>query len=101
MAKKIFTNNFKTTVVLEALKGSETITSLAQKYEVHPNQIQNWKTEALKGFPELFGSKKYTPKKEESRVPHDELERKIGQLTIENDFLKKKFQTLQDRIGSK
>ena len=59
MAKKIYTNKFKTTVVLEALKGAETITTLAQKYEVHPNQIQNWKAEALKGFTELFGSKKY------------------------------------------
>ena len=101
MAKKIYTNKFKTTVVLEALKGSETIASLAQKHEIHPNQIQNWKAEALKGLPDLFGGKKIVAKKEETMVSHEELERKIGQLTIENDFLKKKIQTLQDRIGSK
>jgi transposase len=101
MAKKLYTNKFKMTVVLESLKGSETIASLAQKYEIHPSQIQNWKAEGLKGLSDLFGGKKVAIKKEEAIISHEELERKIGQLTIENDFLKKKFQTLQDRIGSK
>lgn len=87
-SRKKYSSRFKGEVALAALKGEETIASLAQKYELHPTQITQWKNEALKGFGDIFEKGKL---KKTDAVPEvDYLERKIGQLTIEIDYLKKK-----------
>jgi len=79
---------FKAKVVIEALKEQKTISELAQLYQVHPNQITLWKKEFLANASQVFerGNKK----------PKDDLDlaklfEAIGQLKIENDWLKKKL----------
>lgn len=80
---------FKAMVALEALKGMETVHELAAKHEVHPGQISNWKRELLEGAGSLFERKNARQDKEhEQRI--EDLERKVGQLTMEKEFLEKK-----------
>lgn len=87
-SRKKYSPGFKGEVALAAIKGEETIASLAQKYELHPTQITQWKNEVLKGIGNIFEKGK---SKETDTAPEvDYLERKIGQLTIEIDYLKKK-----------
>jgi len=84
--RKKHSAGFKTKVVLEALQERETIQELAKKYEIHPNQISTWKSRFLAGANIVFeqGIGKADDEKERS-----ELYKKIGQLQVENDFLKK------------
>ena len=80
------TSGFKTKVVLEALQERETIQEIAKKYNLHPNQISTWKAKFLSGANSVFekGSVKDETEKEKA-----ELFKKVGQLQMENDFLKK------------
>jgi transposase len=87
-SRKKHSAGFKSEVALAAIKGEETLATLAQRYELHPTQITLWKNELLKGIPELFEKDK--SKKADAAPEVDYLERKIGQLTIEIDYLKKK-----------
>ena len=89
MVKKVHTREFKSRVVLEAIKGRETIAVLAQKYGVHPSQIHDWKKSVLEGLPTIFGNSK---RKQEDGSGQEILERQIGKLVIENDYLKKKLE---------
>ena len=79
--------DFKTKVVLEALSERLTATELAQKYELHPNQIAQWKREFLDHAAEVFKTGKKDQQQSQEEVA--QLYRKIGQLQVENDFLKK------------
>lgn len=83
------TAEFKAKVALEALKGMETVNQIAAKYEVHPVQVSNWKKELLEGVGTLFERKNAKADKgiEKER---EQLERKVGQLTMEVEFLEKK-----------
>lgn len=86
--KRPLTAAFKTKVVLEALKEQQTIASLAQKYEVHPNQITTWKKQFIDNAAQAFSSGK--SKKEKSHQQTiEELYEQIGRLQVENSFLKK------------
>lgn len=87
--RRTFSKEFKSKVVLEALKEKETLESLAKKYELLPNQISLWKLEAIKNISAVFSSEKTVVLKDE--VPTEKLYARIGQLTLENDFLKKKL----------
>lgn len=87
--RRVFSNDFKGKVVLEALKERLTIEELAKKYELLPNQISKWKSEAIKNISLLFESEKKS--EPQSLISIDKLYSQIGVLTIENDFLKKKL----------
>jgi len=90
MKRRKFTSEYKTKVVLESLKESSSIQELAQKFNLHPQQIRNWKREFLSKASEVFKSPKRDKKSEEEKEK-DTLFKAIGQLKIENDFLKKRL----------
>ena len=85
MAKRTRRNHgaaFKAKVALEAIKGEQTLVELAERFQVHPNQITEWKKQLLDRASEVFDKGK---KPQEPDVK--ELHAKIGQLAMENDFL--------------
>lgn len=86
---RVFSKDFKSKVVLEALKEKETIEVLSKKFELLPNQISLWKSDAIKNISLLFSGEKLVVKKE--AIPVEKLYAEIGQLKMENDFLKKKL----------
>ena len=83
--RRKFSWAFKAKVALEALKERETLAELSNRFEVHPNMISKWKQEFLDRSAEVFDKKSDA----ESEVDPEKLYAKIGQLEIENDFLKK------------
>ncbi len=74
---------FKAKVALEALKGDQTIVELAQRYQVHPNQITEWKRQLLEHAADVFSK----DRKSDQGPNVKDLHAKIGQLSMENDFL--------------
>jgi transposase len=87
MSRRRYTKKFKTTIVLEVLKERITITEIAQKHGIHPQQITNWKREFLDNAESVFGKKKKNQKSEQEQK-EDELHKIIGQQKVEIDFLK-------------
>jgi transposase len=87
MKKRKFTAKFKTKVVLETLKEVSTLAELAQKYKLAPSQISTWKKDFLSGAEQVFEKGKGGKTEEEKEK--DKLLRTIGELKVENDFLKK------------
>lgn len=85
--KRPLTAAFKTKVVLEALKEQETVVALAQKYEVHPNQITTWKRQFLDNAEKAFETNGREEKQQQQKV--EQLFEQIGRLQVENAFLKK------------
>ena len=77
---------FKAKVALAASKGEQTLAELAQLYEVHPTQVTSWKAQLLGGAAGLFGSGS-AAKEAAPAVDLKTLHAKIGELTLENDFL--------------
>ncbi len=80
---------FKAKVALEAIKGEKTMSELATQFGLHPNQIQQWKKQLLAGSEDVFGASEKSRKHCESEIK--ERHAKIGQLTMERDFLAKAF----------
>ena len=74
---------FKSKVALAAMAGDKTLAELAEKFEIHPNQITTWKKQLCEGAANVF-DKGSSPK---PQVDLKEMHAKIGQLTLENDFL--------------
>ena len=92
MAKKrqSFSKDFKAKVTLEALREESTIQEIAAKYSVHPNQISQWKAQAIAGLADIF--ERPNKKSEETRKQEEEkdsLLKTIGEQKVELDFLKK------------
>ncbi len=85
-ARRNHTPAFKAKVALAAIKGESTVAELAQHFDVHPNQITQWKSQLQEGAAGVFGSaaggRSRTP-----TVDVKSLHAKIGELTLENDFL--------------
>lgn len=85
-SRRKFSAAFKAQVAIEALKERETLSELANRFEVSPNQISIWKREFLNHASNAFTGEK---KKEDTEQKVDKLYQKIGELEMENDFLKK------------
>ena len=85
--RRKFTSKFKSKVALEALQERLSIKEIAQKYQLHPNQIQKWKREFLDNAEQVFESDNAS--KKDSGREQQKLYEKIGQLQVEVDFLKK------------
>lgn len=88
--RKRYSAEFKAKVALEAIKGEQTIQELGSRYGLHPNMITNWKRQAIDNMAETFSTKaERTRTNEDPQIK--ELHAKIGQLTVERDFLAKAF----------
>lgn len=84
-----YSKQFKAKVALEAVKGVETLTELASRYKVHPNQIGQWKRQLVESAPQVFerGASGRAADEESLTGP---LYQEIGRLKMEVDFLRKK-----------
>ena len=89
--RRKFTPEFKARVALEAIRNQDTLAELAQKFEVSPVLISRWKTECIENMSSVFEGRSSAP---EESVDVDKLFAQIGQLKVENDFLKKSCKRL-------
>jgi transposase-like protein len=86
-------SEFKARVALEAIRGVKTLSEIAREFEIHPVMVGNWKKEMLEHLPELFEKKRANKDKETEREKA-QLHQKVGQLSMEVDFLEKKCKQL-------
>lgn len=88
--RRKFTDKFKAQVAIEAVKGVKTLSELAAEYQVHPNQISDWKRRLLDNAPELFasGNRQGGKTEEELTAP---LYEEIGRLKMDIRWLEKKL----------
>jgi transposase-like protein len=89
MGRRRYSAEFKATVALEAIKGQRTANELAQEFGVHVSQINLWKRQLMEAAPHIFSSKK---DREVKKIEQEKerLYRKVGELQVEVDWLKKK-----------
>ena len=86
--RKAYSPEFKAKVALEAIKGESSLRELSSRFGVHANQISKQKREALEGMSDIFSGK--SVKKEDTHEKQIQmLHAKIGQLTVERDFLER------------
>ena len=84
--RRRFTADFKAKVALEALRGDQTIQAIATRHKVHPNQVSAWKRQAMDGLGAVFSNGAAKAGQDREAEVHD-LHAKIGELTVERDFL--------------
>ena len=92
--RRRFTAEFKGRVALEALRERDSVQAIAAGHELHPNQVSAWKRQLLDAVPEVFakGGRRKLAKEHDAKV-HD-LHAKIGELTVERDFLSARVEAL-------
>lgn len=90
---------FKAKVALAAIQSELTMAELIKKFDVHANQITDWKKQLLNSAPDVFG--KSATKAEDTTEVVQELHAKIGQLTMENDFLERGLERIHGPRGKK
>jgi transposase-like protein len=90
-SRRKFSADFKAKVALEAIKNQQTLAELAVKFDVNPVMISKWKAEFLANMAAAFEKKDAVEKED---VDTQELYAQIGQLKVENEFLKKSFKKL-------
>jgi transposase len=85
-----FGDEFKAKVALEALKGDKTMAQLASEYDVHPTQIGIWRTQLKDGMAGVFkGNETKVIREKDETI--EQLQKIIGQMKLEHDWLKKKL----------
>jgi len=103
--RKIYTADFKAKLVLELLEGEQTMNEVASKYEVLPYNLKNWKKLFLENMSLAFDKstvvKEYKAEIETLKKSNDQLAKKVGNLSIEKDFLVEKLQSLVSSKGRK
>lgn len=93
--RKSHSNEFKAKVALEAIRNESSVQEIAQKYDVHPNQISQWKKKILDNMNELFERPNKKKKNlDQIELKESELYKNIGKLQVENEFLKKKYREI-------
>lgn len=92
--RKRYDKTFKAKVAIEALRGEKTIQEIASTYEVHPNLVAIWKKQLLDGADELFEKAGKDKDAAAAEQKQDNLYKQIGQLQVENEYLKKKYRQL-------
>ena len=89
--RRSFSDKFKATVALEALRGDKTAQEIAAKHKIHPTQVTTWKRQAIDGLTGVFSGK--AKKVEDTEAEVKELHTKLGKLAVENDFLSQGLKT--------
>ena len=96
--RKIYSAEFKAKLVLEVLEGEKTINEIASAYGIIPNNLKNWKKQFLENMSLAFDKsavvKEYKDEIETLQKSNDDLAKKVGNLTIEKDFLEGKLVSL-------
>jgi transposase len=93
--RRVLDDEFKAKVVLEALKEERTLNELAARYDLHPNQISQWKNQFVKNASMVFGGPKHEIHEiEQLRAERDELHKRIGEKDMDIEFLKKNCKKL-------
>lgn len=97
MARTKFSADLKKKVALEALKERKTLREIANEYGIYPSQVTRWRDELITGATTVFekGKSKEAIKLKELEEKEGQFHKKIGQLTLEVDFLKKKLDQIR------
>lgn len=95
--RKQHRSEFKARVALEALKGEQTVTELASRFGVHPTMVHQWKKALLEGATDIFQRGRGPAEPEVDAAQVKELHAKIGELTVERDFLERGLRLLPGR----
>jgi transposase len=90
--RRSFSREFKAKVALAALRDDATLAELASRFDVHPNQISQWKHDALEHLPEAFDKGAKAERDATAEERERRLYEEIGRLKIEADFLRKNLQ---------
>jgi len=108
--RREYSAEYKTKIVLEALREEKSVSEIASREGINPNQIGNWKREFLENATIIFSRSKreeeINEELKEAKSKEKEYQAKVGQLTLEIDWLKKKSEAVfgegwESRIGSK